>query len=114
VLLSIVPVVAAVAIVATAAIGSDSESGSTAPRANEVVIEDFVFAPDPLPVKAGSTVRVQNLDDAAHTLTADDDSFDTGNLAGGATKTVVLDTPGRYAYHCAIHDYMTGVIRVDR
>jgi len=112
VLLLIVPIVAVVAIVATATLGSDSGDAQATQRANEVVIKDFAYAPDPLPVSAGGTVIVRNLDDAAHTVTADDDSFDTGDMAGGSTKRFVVDEPGRYAYHCTIHDYMTGVIRV--
>ena len=51
-----------------------------------------------------------NADGAAHTLTADDGSFDTGNLDGGASATITIDAPGRYAYFCDIHNYMTGVI----
>ena len=112
VLLLVVPVIAVGAVLATFLFGSDASDGSAARRADEVIIKDFAYLPDPLQAQAGMTLTVKNLDDAAHTLTADDDVFDTGNMNGGVTKTIELDEPGRYAYHCAIHDYMTGVIRV--
>ena len=51
-----------------------------------------------------------NDDGAAHTLTADDGKFDTGRLDGGKQATITIDEPGTYAYHCDIHNYMTGVI----
>ena len=47
---------------------------------------------------------------AAHTLTADDGSFDTGTLDGGRSARISVDAPGRYRYFCDIHNYMTGVI----
>ena len=55
-------------------------------------------------------VAVTNDDGTVHTLTADDGSFDTGNLDGGAEKTITVAAPGTYAYHCDIHNYMTGTI----
>ena len=61
-------------------------------------------------MKAGDTITVTNDDGTAHTLTADDGRFDTGNLAGGAAKTITVAAPGTYAYHCDIHNYMTGKI----
>ena len=87
-------------------------SGSTtsAGTAKAVVIKDFAFAPTPLRVSAGAAVTVTNDDGAAHTLTADDGKFDTGRLDGGKQATITIDEPGTYAYHCDIHNYMTGVI----
>ena len=61
-------------------------------------------------MKAGSTLTVTNDDGTQHTLTADDKSFDTGDLDGGAKATVKIGAPGKYAYHCDIHNYMTGTI----
>ena len=55
-------------------------------------------------------MTVTNDDGAAHTLTADDGKFDTGDLDGGKQATITIDEPGTYAYHCDIHNYMTGVI----
>ena len=35
---------------------------------------------------------------------------DTGDLDGGAQAKITIDKPGKYAYHCEIHNFMTGVI----
>ena len=101
---------------AAGACGGSSDGGDAAAdgdgRPTVLTIEDFAFRPEPLVVPAGTVVRVVNQDDAAHTATADDGSFDTGELAKGGTAEVRLAEGGEVAYHCAIHDYMRGVIRV--
>ena len=53
-----------------------------------------------------------NDDGFAHTVTADDDSFDSGNLDGGATFEQTFDEAGEFAYHCNIHPQMTGTVSV--
>ncbi|HEX2701440.1 MAG TPA: cupredoxin domain-containing protein [Acidimicrobiales bacterium] len=105
-----------------AACGGDSDAGNDAGtagpaaassgRTQTLTIKDFRFGPQPLEVSKGTVVTVMNEDDAAHTATADDHSFDTGELAEGESKEITLATEGDVAFHCHIHDYMTGVIRV--
>lgn len=97
------------------ACGGDSDTaGAASPEggADVLTIEDFAYAPEPLVVAKGTVVRVVNKDDAAHTVTADDGSFDTGELGEGESKDLTLDGTGELAYHCTIHDYMRGVIRI--
>ena len=79
---------------------------------NTIVIKDFLYSPEPLHAKAGVALTVTNTDDTVHTVTADDKSFDTGDISGGAKGTITIDKPGKYAYHCDIHNYMTGTIEV--
>jgi plastocyanin len=114
VLALIVPVVAVVAVIVTLNVTSDdtgrASTGSAPQGANAIVIKNFAFSPTPLRVKAGATVTVTNDDSATHTLTADKGAFDTGNLDGGKQMTITIDKAGTYAYHCEIHNYMTGVI----
>ena len=105
----VVPVIAAIAVIVTLSTTSD-DSVALAP--NTIAIKDFIFQPAPLQVKAGVTVTVDNGDDTMHTVTADDKSFDTGDIDGGAKGTITIDKPGKYTYHCDIHNYMTGVIEV--
>jgi plastocyanin len=114
VLVLIVPVIAVVAVLITLnATSDDSSRASSTSRGGTgtaVSIKNFQFSPNPIVVKADSTLTVTNDDGTTHTLTADDNSFGTGDLDGGATATVKIGAPGKYAYHCAIHNYMTGTI----
>ncbi len=108
-----VPVLAVIVAIVTLNVTSDdagSAGGSSAKNGNEVVIKNFAFSPTPLHVKAGAVLTVANDDGTTHTLTADDGSFDTGRLDGGMQMKITIDTPGKYAYHCDIHNYMTGMI----
>ena len=85
-----------------------------APAAGDatIVIAEFSFG-DPLTVPAGTTVTVMNNDTAPHTLTADDGSFDTGEIEVAGTAEITLDEPGTYTFHCNIHTSMTGSITVE-
>jgi plastocyanin len=57
---------------------------------------------------------VANLDAAQHTLTADDGSFNTEGIDGGAiTSMTAPDAPGTYAFVCRIHPSMTGTLTVE-
>lgn len=81
---------------------------------NEVVIEDFAFAPATLTVSVGDTVTFTNKDLTSHTATADDGtSFDTGLLGQNESATVTFDTAGTYTYHCTPHPTMKGTIVVE-
>lgn len=95
------------------ACGSGSDGEPAAASGGDVLtIENFAFSPEPLTVPVGTVVRVVNTDDAPHTATADDMSFDTGQLGKDESKEITLSTAGEFAYQCDIHDYMRGVIRV--
>jgi plastocyanin len=48
----------------------------------------------------------------AHTWTAEDFSFNSGNISPGAQYTHTFDAPGDYAYFCEIHPEMTGTMSV--
>jgi plastocyanin len=65
-----------------------------------------VFIPAIDTVAAGTTVSSKNNDGFAHTATSDGGSWDTGNIAGGATGTATFTTAGTYAYHCTYHSSM--------
>jgi tyrosinase len=78
-----------------------------------VDIADFAFDPDMLEVDAGTTITWTNQDEAPHTVTADDASFDSGQLAFGATFSHLFDTPGTVTYHCEIHPDMVATVVVN-
>jgi plastocyanin len=89
-----------------------AEDGGGGGTATEPVIADFTFSPDPIEISAGDTVTWTNEDDFAHTVTADDDSFDSDNIDGGGTFEQTFDEAGEFAYHCDIHNQMTGTVVV--
>jgi plastocyanin len=86
----------------------------------DVTIDTFQFAPDPLEVEAGTTVRFTNEDPTTHTVTAgtrDDpepDRFDE-RLPEDGSADITFDQPGRFPYFCMIHNGpgMTGEVVVD-
>jgi plastocyanin len=87
--------------------GSGGQAGAGA-----VEIADFAFAPESRSVKVGDSVKWTNQDGVTHTVTADDGAFDSGNLAGGKSFTFAFDQAGTFAYHCNIHQSMTGKVTV--
>ena len=80
----------------------------------QVSIIDFAFQPDSLVIKRGRGVTWTNTGAKPHTVTSDTGVFDSGTLAPGATFTQSFKQSGTFAYHCAIHPSMTGVIKVKR
>ena len=95
---------------ALAACGSSSKTASSSAN-DTITISNFKFG-SPITMKVGSTVTVKNADTTAHTVTADDTSFDTGPISPGKTKTLTVTKAGTIKFHCNIHNYMTGSIQV--
>jgi plastocyanin len=73
---------------------------------NAVSIQGFAFSVSSLSVKTGTTVTWTNNDATTHTVTADDGSFDSGNVAPGGTFSHTFNAVGTIAYHCSIHTTM--------
>ena len=91
-----------------------SQAASQAPAggATAVAIKDFAFDPATATVPTGSKVSWTNSDTTAHTVTFDDGSGDSGNLAPGSTFDQTFATAGTFAYHCTIHSQMKGIVTV--
>jgi plastocyanin len=78
-----------------------------------VSISNFAFVPATITVRAGTRVTWTNRQAGIeHTVTANDGSFDSGNLSTGSSYSHVFTKAGTYAYHCAIHPFMTGTVIV--
>jgi plastocyanin len=60
----------------------------------------------------GDTVMWTNDSSRQHTVTADDDSFDSGHIPVTGTFEERFATAGVFAYHCTIHAAMTGEVDV--
>ncbi len=85
---------------------------STTAAASPIIVRDFSFSG--LEVKAGSRVLVQNQGPAEHSLTAEDNSFDTKPIPPGTNvQFTVPSRVGTYKVKCTIHPTrMTGELKV--
>ncbi|MFZ0511006.1 MAG: plastocyanin/azurin family copper-binding protein [Candidatus Nitrosopolaris sp.] len=80
------------------------------------------YDPATLTVKKGDSIRVTNKDSVPHTVTNGKDAsdptsgklFDTSIINAGSTAQVstVKLSSGDYPFHCSIHPYMTGLLKV--
>ena len=96
-----------------AATGDDYRDTGGSAEAGTIVAEDFSLTD--LTVAPGDEIVLRNDGSAPHTATADDDSFDTGQVTAGETSGPVAapDQPGTYAFHCEIHNAMTATLTVE-
>lgn len=108
------------AVVSLTGCGASPQSSPAAPVSATsgpiaVSIHNFAFGPQSITVHAGTIVTWTNQDPdpTHHTASADGGAFTTGSLAPGQSGAFTFTKPGRYAYHCGIHTYMTGVIVVE-
>jgi plastocyanin len=83
-----------------------------AATAGEVVIKDFMFMPETLTVKAGTTVKWANKDEEPHTVFSDTGLFRSGAIDTGETFSFKFDKPGTYHFLCTIHPRMVGTVIV--
>jgi plastocyanin len=72
------------------------------------------YTPTDITVVVGvnNTVKWVNNDNMAHTVTASDGSFDSGNLNPGAAYVHTFTSPGIYHYICTYHIWMQGTVTV--
>jgi plastocyanin len=90
-------------------------AGAAAAKGGEgaaVEMKGAAFLPSRIEVAAGATVTWTNNDPLAHTVTADDGSWDSGTIDPGKTFSRTFTQPGEYAVHCTPHPFMKAVIVV--
>ena len=107
--------VAAIALVASVAVGLQATGAVSPVRAQgqAVSIEDFAFTPPNGTITAGGVVTWTNAGGQQHTVTSDaGGTLDSGPIGPGEAFGYVFDTPGTYTYHCAFHTAMKGTITV--
>jgi plastocyanin len=98
-----------------AALALGAAPASAGPATQQVTIEFQSFAPEQLDALPGDIVQWSNTSVRVHTVTANDGSFDSGDLPGGGGRFAhEFDAPGVYLYHCSIHPGMTGEVDVRR
>lgn len=77
-----------------------------------VDIRNNAFQPSTVEVAANDTVQWTNRDQIAHTVKFDHQAEGSGPIPPGRTESETFPTPGTYAYHCEIHQAMTGTVVV--
>jgi plastocyanin len=75
------------------------------------VDDEMGFFPAAQSIAKGDTVTWTNKMGFAHTVTADDGSFDS-KLSGGGTFSHTFPAAGSFPYSCTIHPSMKGTITV--
>lgn len=83
----------------------------------QVDIRLFQFQPNVIEVKVGTTVTWTNRDFIEHSVTQGKDGkagggFDSGFFTQGKSFSFTFTQPGEYAYFCARHNSMTGMVKV--
>ncbi len=89
-------------------------SSASAASGKEVKIASFTFDPPSLTIPVGTTVKWTNQDQTDHTVTADDKSFDSGQLGQGQSFSFTFTKEGTFSYHCSNHTSMLGKIIVTK
>jgi len=90
-----------------------SPSPAASPSPIVVHIADFQFNPAAITVHVGDTISFINDDEAAHTVTADGKSFDSGNLDQNQKWSFTFKKSGTFTYICAYHPMMKASIKVE-
>jgi plastocyanin len=102
-------VAAEAATLPTAPVGRQLETDDGSP-AGTIVIKGTAFTPDSFTITAGQAM-LWNFDDGGLTHRVTGDGFDSGPKTTGLFSHTFV-APGRFAYHCAIHPAMQGVVTV--
>jgi plastocyanin len=76
--------------------------------------QNWHFEPGDVTVKAGTTVVWDNQGAQEHTVSAADNSFDSGPVAPGKNWQHAFSAPGDFSYSCKPHPWMKAVIHVTR
>jgi plastocyanin len=95
-----------------------------------VKIEELLFVPEEVKVKAGTTIRWMNEDPVPHDVTSGtsitgreargkkkvkfhDGKFQSDLFPQGKTFEVTLTEKGDYPYYCNVHPFMVGKIMLE-
>lgn len=96
------------------AAGTSAEACANGGETVTVDIPEFTFSPTPVKVGRCDSVVWKNTHTQPHTATGNGDkTWTTGNLAPDATSDPVsFEETGSFAYICALHPFMKGVVEV--
>lgn len=84
------------------------------PTNSQITISSSGFSPASLTVVMGSTVTWVNNDNVMHTVTTDDGSINSGDIAAGTSYSKTFSAAGTYSYHDTHNTSMLGVVIVTK
>ena len=97
---------------------SGGGSPTMAPTTTKTVIEgpgnSFAFMPSTVKVTQGTTLKLDNVSDAAHTFTVTGQGIDVETQPGQTSQVTIDLPPGSYPFICRFHQSlgMTGTLVV--
>jgi plastocyanin/uncharacterized membrane protein len=89
---------------------SQSQPAAGTSANGQVIMKGIRFQPPELAVHPGETIEFKNEDIVAHTVTADDGSFDSGLIQPGSSWKMTVQKTGTLAYHCTPHPNMKATL----
>ena len=92
--------------------GQSTIAAASSNSASEVKIDNFVFSPGVITVKAGTQVTWINKDDIPHTVDSTDGKFKSAAMDTDEKFQFRFTEPGEYPFCCRMHPKMTGKIIV--
>ncbi|MEJ7825492.1 MAG: hypothetical protein WKF48_08675 [Solirubrobacteraceae bacterium] len=92
--------------------GGDAQGEPTASPVSAVSIGFATVRPQRVDVVSGDTVKWTNDSARVHTVTADDESFDSGRFSASQTFSRRFGAAGDVPYHCTLHPLIQGVVAV--
>lgn len=96
----------------TALVGFTKMVFAASDTLHEVEIRGFKFTPAVLEVRPGDKIRWTNMDIIPHTATAEDGSWDTGELKNGQSAVVDVTENMSAPYICAFHPQMRAALNI--
>jgi len=77
-----------------------------------IVMENMKYAPETLEIHSGDSVIWVNKDFLSHTATAENKSFNSGEIKPGASWGRKFKTPGKISYKCLYHPLMKATLTI--
>ncbi len=90
-----------------------SSPGPACAKTLHLAISDMAFETAPMAVHVGDVIEWSNHDFVAHTVTANDGSFDV-TIPPGKAGQIVLRHAGETPFYCRFHPNMKGTLDVVR
>lgn len=77
----------------------------------KVTMANSTFTPASVTVMQTGSILWVNNDQQVHTVTADNGSFDSGDIPAGGQFGLAFTVIGQHSYHCKYHPEMTGLVK---